>query len=81
MIEQRANKVRRIQAVETQLRRMEELKLHGLQQRLHQLEADQRGVIEALNGDNPLQGLFVASMARRLGRRGWRRSGTRRRSG
>lgn len=37
-----------------------------LQRRLAEVEASQRDLIAALNGDDALQGLFIDAMARRL---------------
>lgn len=66
MLKDRAKKMKRIAAAAAQLRRMEDVKLHQLRQRLAQLDADQRGLIEALNGGQ-LQGMLTDAMARRLG--------------
>jgi uncharacterized coiled-coil protein SlyX len=67
MTKARAKKAKRILAVEKQLRRIEDLKMYQLQRRLVQLEAEQVDIIEALNKDGALQGLFIDTMAKRLG--------------
>ncbi|HWB45952.1 MAG TPA: hypothetical protein VG900_10975 [Hyphomicrobiaceae bacterium] len=62
----RVKKARRILAVQEQMHRAEEWKLAKLQQRLQQLEAQQREMIGALNQDNALHGLFIDTMAKYL---------------
>ena len=62
----RVKKARRILAVREQMHRAEEWKLAQLQQRLKQLEAQQREMIGALNQDNALHGLFIDTMAKYL---------------
>jgi hypothetical protein len=64
----RAHRAQRIQAVQTQLHRLEEWKLADLTQRLSQLQHDQQTLIASLNSDGALRGLFVDAIARRLGR-------------
>jgi hypothetical protein len=66
-MQKRAAKAKRILAAQQKLHRMEQWKLAELQQRLAALKAAQVALIEALNGENALHGLFIDTTARRLG--------------
>lgn len=66
-MDQRTRKAKRVLAVQQQLSRIEQEKLARLQRRLGELEAEQRELISALNADHALHGLFLDTMARRLG--------------
>lgn len=65
-MQERAQKVKRMLAVQQQLTRIEEWKLADLERTLEGLEASQRELIGALNEDDALQGLFIDALARRL---------------
>jgi uncharacterized coiled-coil protein SlyX len=67
MIDDRARKSRRILAAQQQLHRIEQWRMAQLQGRLAELEAAQVELIGALNDTNALHGLFIDTMARRLG--------------
>lgn len=66
-MEKRAAKAKRILAAQQKMHRMEQWKLAELQQRLAALKAAQVELIDALNGENALHGLFIDTTARRLG--------------
>ena len=65
-MQERAKRLQRIVAVQQQMQRIEEWKLAELQRRLAALDASQRDLIEALNEDSVLHGLFVETTARHL---------------
>ena len=65
-MDSRVRKAERIVAVQRQLQRIEDWKMAELDRRLAELDAGQRELILALNGDEALHGLFIDSMARRL---------------
>jgi regulator of protease activity HflC (stomatin/prohibitin superfamily) len=62
----RLDSVRRIQAVQSQKHRLEEWRLADVQRREAETRAAAEALIKALDGDNPLHGLFVAAGAKRL---------------
>jgi hypothetical protein len=62
----RGRKAERILSVQKQLHRVEAWKLAGLQHRLAELEASKIDLIDALNEDEALHGLFIDNMANRL---------------
>jgi hypothetical protein len=62
----RAERARRLLALQEQLHRIEQWKLLALQRRAAELDVERREMIEALNGNDALQGLFLDAMARRL---------------
>jgi hypothetical protein len=66
-MDERERKSRRILAAQQQLHRIEQWKLAQLQARLAELENAQVELIGALNDTNALHGLFIDTMARRLG--------------
>jgi uncharacterized coiled-coil protein SlyX len=66
-MDDRARKSRRILAAQQQLHRIEQWRMAQLQGRLAELEAAQLELIGALNDTNALHGLFIDTMARRLG--------------
>jgi hypothetical protein len=66
-MQKRAAKAKRILAAQQKLHRMEQWKLAELQQQLAALKAAQIELIDALNGENALHGLFIDTTARRLG--------------
>jgi hypothetical protein len=57
----------RVLALQRQLNRIEQWKLAELQMRLAALDTAQRELIGALNEDHALHGLFIDTMAQRLG--------------
>lgn len=64
----RARTLRRIAELQRQMYRIEEWRLIHARARETQLRDAATAVIEALNDDAALQGLFLPEMARRLGR-------------
>ena len=62
----RAGRARRLLALQEQLHRIEQWKLLALQRRATELDGERRALIEALNGSDALQGLFLDATARRL---------------
>jgi len=62
----RLAKVRRIQAVQAELHRLAEWRLAGLARKQQELAEEQTVLIETLNDEDQLHGLFVGAMARRL---------------
>ena len=62
----RAQRTRRVLALQEQLHRVERWKLLDLQRQAAELDALRRELIAALNDDNALQGLFLDATARRL---------------
>ena len=62
----RAERTRRVLALQEQLHRVELWKLLALQRRATELDALGRELIAALNDNDALQGLFLDATARRL---------------
>src|SRR5262245_22892343 len=62
----RRDRIHRIAVVQEQLHRLAEWRLADLQRQEDELADRQRALIEALNDDQRLQGLFVDSAAKRL---------------
>lgn len=62
----RAQRTRRVLALQEQLHRVERWKLLDLQRRAAELDALRRELIAALNHNDALQGLFLDATARRL---------------
>jgi hypothetical protein len=62
----RAQRARRLLALQQQLHRVEQWKLIALQRRSAELDTERRELIEALNHSDALQGLFMDATARRL---------------
>jgi hypothetical protein len=62
----RAQRTRRVLALQEQLHRVERWKLLDLQRRVAELDAQRRELIAALNDSDALQGLFLDATARRL---------------
>ena len=65
-MKKRLDSMERILDVQRQLRRIAEAKLGELERREARLQATRHQLVDALNGDNPLHGLFVDAMARRV---------------
>jgi len=65
-MEKRLATLKRLLFVERQMKRSAEAKLADLQSREATLQEEQRGILCALNGDGPFQGLFVDAAARKL---------------
>lgn len=66
----RLAKISRIVAVQKQIHRLAEWQLADLQRQEAELQERARLLIESLNGDTPLHGLFVESTAKQLRRVG-----------
>ena len=62
----RAQRTRRVLALQEQLHRVERWRLLDLQRRAAELDALRRELIAALNDNDALQGLFLDATARRL---------------
>ena len=62
----RAERTRRVLALQEQLHRIERWKLLSLQRRSAELDVQRRELIAALNDSDALQGLFLDATARRL---------------
>ncbi|KAA2234718.1 hypothetical protein [Salinarimonas soli] len=62
----RLDAVKRIQSVQAQKHRLEEWRLAEVQRRENENRATREAIIAALDGSNPLHGLFVAAGAKRL---------------
>ncbi len=62
----RLKKIERLLALQQQLHRLAEWKLAALDRKKAELASEQESLFGALNDDEPLQGLFVEAMARRL---------------
>ena len=62
----RAQRTRRVLALQEQLHRVERWKLLDLQRRAAELDALRHELIAALNDSDALQGLFLDATARRL---------------
>jgi hypothetical protein len=65
-MDRRWKKIERVKAVQERLHQMAEWKLAQLDREKAELAAGQKALIEALNQDDHLQGLFVEAMAKRL---------------
>ena len=65
-LSRRLDKMERILAVQEKLHRYAEWKLARIAEAQAGLKSDERSLVEALNGNDPLQGLFVEAMAKRL---------------
>jgi hypothetical protein len=65
-MKKRLESMERVLAVQRQLRQLAEAKLTELQRREAALEASRHELVEALNGDTMLHGLFIDAMARRV---------------
>jgi CRISPR/Cas system-associated endonuclease Cas1 len=59
--------LQRIKTVQKQRHRMEEWRLVRLSHEEQKLRETQTALLEALNSDHPLHGLFVATLGRRVG--------------
>jgi hypothetical protein len=62
----RLDAVRRIQAVQAQKHRLEEWRLATIRRQEAETQAATQALIDALDGEHPLHGLFVAAGAKRL---------------
>jgi hypothetical protein len=62
----RLRKIERLLALQEQLHRLAEWKLAALDRKQAELASDQASLIGALNRDDPLHGVFIEAMARRL---------------
>lgn len=62
----RVDRVGRILALQRQLHRIEEWRLADVQRRIAALEVAQQELINALNEDDALHGLFIDTLARHL---------------
>jgi hypothetical protein len=62
----RAQRTRRVLALQEQLHRVQHWKLLDLQRRVAELDTQRRELIAALNDSDALQGLFLDATARRL---------------
>jgi hypothetical protein len=65
-MEKRLKRARRLQDVLTQLHEIEEHRKRLLQRRYDELERSQRDIIQSLNRDDALYGLFIDTSARFL---------------
>jgi hypothetical protein len=65
-MKKRLESMERVVDVQRQLRRMAEVKLAELERRAAALAASRHDLVNALNGDNELHGLFTEAMARRV---------------
>lgn len=66
MIEQRMQKARRLLELNRSLQRLEEGRIAGLRSRQDELAALQEEIVNALNTEEGLQGLFVPMIVRRM---------------
>lgn len=65
----RLEAARRVQAIQEQMRRLAEWQKEEIDRQARAAQAEQQAIIESFNGDDdPLAGLFVDVMARRLQR-------------
>lgn len=67
-MKKRVKRARRLLEVLSQLQRLEEQKKLELQRQQRELETTQEEIIDALNEDDALHGLFIDTTARRLKR-------------
>ncbi len=65
-MDKRLKKIERVRAVQERLHQMAEWKLAQLDREKAELANGEKALIEALNQDEHLQGLFVEAMAKRL---------------
>jgi hypothetical protein len=65
-LSKRLRKVERILAVQEKLHRLAEWKLARIEEKQAGLSSERQSLVDALNGDDRLQGLFVEAMAKRL---------------
>ena len=65
-MDRRLKKMARIIAVQERLHQLAELKVAALDREKTELESGEESLIQALNHDDGLQGLFIEAMARRL---------------
>jgi hypothetical protein len=65
-MKKRLDSVERVLSVQRQLRRLAEVKLAELERREATLKTARHELVDALNGDTALHGLFIAPMARRV---------------
>ena len=65
-LRRRLNKIERILAVQEKLHRLAEWKLAKIEERQAGLSSERQSLVDALNGNDLLQGLFVEAMAKRL---------------
>ena len=66
-MDRRLKKVARVVRVQKRLHQLAELRVAELDAAKRDLESGQASLLEALNRDASLQGLFIEAMARRLG--------------
>jgi len=64
---ERLRRLKRLQDVQKQRHRLEEWKLARLRQEENGLRKAQEEVLDALNADHPLHGLFLAGLGARVG--------------
>ena len=64
---ERLRRLKRLQEVQKQRHRLEEWKLARLRQEENGLRKAQEDVLDALNADHPLHGLFLAGLGARVG--------------
>lgn len=65
-MDQRLKKVERILIVQRRLHQIAEWKLAGIDRERAELQSGRESLVEALNQDRQIHGLFVEAMARRL---------------
>lgn len=63
----RLKSLKRIQAVQKQRHRMEEWRMVRARAEATELRAAQEAVLDALNADHPLHGMFLAALGARVG--------------
>ena len=63
---ERLKKVERIMSVQAKLHRLAEAKLAALDREQDAVDKDSASLVDALNRDDPLHGIFVEAMAKRL---------------
>ena len=62
----RLKKIERILSVQGKLHKLAEAKLAALDRERQELAENEASLVDALNRDDPLHGIFVEAMARRL---------------
>jgi hypothetical protein len=65
-VDERLKKMERIRSVQEKLHRLAEWRLAALEREKRDLNLNEEQLMEALNRDDRLQGVFVEAMARRL---------------
>jgi len=65
-LNRRFNKIERILAVQEKLHRLAEWKLAKIEEKQAGLISERKSLVDALNGNDLLQSLFVEAMAKRL---------------